>query len=66
MVVRPGLTVIRISAGGRGGLGEWDQAAMQPARQHVTIAVSGAHGGRPVDFHERAQRDLKLAGVTRS
>ncbi|VVN88300.1 putative oxidoreductase CzcO [Pseudomonas fluorescens] len=29
-----------------GVLGEWDQAAMKPGREHVTIAVSGAHGGK--------------------
>ncbi|WP_296256898.1 MULTISPECIES: flavin-containing monooxygenase [unclassified Pseudomonas] len=49
-----------------GVLGEWDQAAMKPGREHVTIAVSGAHGGRTVDFRELAQRGLKLVGVTRS
>nr|WP_314581491.1 NAD(P)/FAD-dependent oxidoreductase [uncultured Pseudomonas sp.] len=49
-----------------GVLGEWDQAAMKPGREHVTIAVSGAHGGRTVDFRELAQRGMKLVGVTRS
>ena len=49
-----------------GVLGEWDQAAMKPGREHVTIAVSGAHGGRTVDFRELAQRGLKLVGVTRA
>ncbi|MFL9672973.1 NAD(P)/FAD-dependent oxidoreductase [Pseudomonas sp. 2822-17] len=49
-----------------GVLGEWDQAAMRPGREHVTIAVSGAHGGRTVDFRELAQRGMKLVGVTRS
>jgi putative flavoprotein involved in K+ transport len=48
-----------------GVLGEWDQAAMKPGREHVTIAVSGAHGGRTVDFRELAQRGMKLVGVTR-
>ena len=49
-----------------GVLGEWDQVAMKPGREHVTIAVSGAHGGRTVDFRELAQRGMKLVGVTRS
>jgi putative flavoprotein involved in K+ transport len=49
-----------------GVLGEWDQAAMKPGREHVTIAVSGAHGGRTVDFRELAQRGMTLVGVTRS
>lgn len=49
-----------------GVLGEWDQAAMKPGREHVTIAVSGAHGGRTVDFRELAQRGMQLVGVTRS
>jgi putative flavoprotein involved in K+ transport len=49
-----------------GVLGEWDQAAMKPGREHVTIAVSGAHGGRTVDFRELAQRGMKLVGVTRA
>jgi putative flavoprotein involved in K+ transport len=49
-----------------GVLGEWDAAAMKPGREHVTIAVSGAHGGRTVDFRELAQRGMKLVGVTRA
>jgi putative flavoprotein involved in K+ transport len=39
---------------------------MKPGREHVTIAVSGAHGGRTVDFRELAQRGMKLVGVTRA
>lgn len=49
-----------------GVLGLWDVAAMQPGREHVTIAVSGAHGGRTVDFRELAQRGLNLVGLTQS
>ena len=33
-----------------GVLGEWDAQAMKPGTEHVTIAVSGAHGGHTVDF----------------
>lgn len=49
-----------------GVLGEWDQAAMKPGREHVTIAVSGAHGGRTVDFRELAHRGMTLVGLTQS
>jgi putative flavoprotein involved in K+ transport len=49
-----------------GVLGEWDQAAMKPGREHVTIAVSGAHGGRTIDFRELAQRGMTLVGLTKS
>ena len=49
-----------------GVLGEWDAAAMKPGREHVTIAVSGAQGGRTVDFRELALRGLNLVGLTRS
>jgi putative flavoprotein involved in K+ transport len=49
-----------------GVLGEWDQAAMKPGREHVTIAVSGAHGGRTVDFRELAYRGMTLVGLTQS
>lgn len=49
-----------------GVLGEWDAAAMKPGREHVTIAVSGAHGGRTVDFRELAQRGLNLVGLTQA
>ncbi len=49
-----------------GVLGLWDAAAMEPGREHVTIAVSGAHGGRTVDFRELAQRGMQLVGLTQS
>lgn len=42
-----------------GVLGLWDIAAMSPGTEHVTIAVSGAYGGRTMDF-----RRLGNAGVT--
>jgi len=42
-----------------GVLGKWDQPPEQTNGPHVTIAVSGAHGGHTVDF-----RDLANAGVT--
>ncbi|VVN40574.1 hypothetical protein PS639_05337 [Pseudomonas fluorescens] len=49
-----------------GVLGEWDQAAMKPGREHVTIAVSGAHGGKTIDFRELAQQGMTLVGLTQS
>ena len=33
-------------------------------REHVTIAVSGAYGGRTVDFRKFAQRGMTLLGMT--
>jgi putative flavoprotein involved in K+ transport len=42
-----------------GALGMWNAAAISPAMAHVTIAVSGAHGGHTVDF-----RDLAASGIT--
>ena len=49
-----------------GVLGEWDQVAMKPGREHVTIAVSGAHGGRTVDFRGLAHRGMTLVGLTQA
>ncbi|NVK42196.1 MAG: NAD(P)-binding domain-containing protein [Oceanospirillaceae bacterium] len=49
-----------------GVLGEWDAAAMKPGTEHVTIAVSGAHGGRTVDFRELAHDGMTLVGLTKS
>lgn len=44
-----------------GVLGEWDARA-EPGIEHITIAVSGAHGGRTVDFREFAARGMTLLG----
>lgn len=49
-----------------GVLGEWDAAVMKPGREHVTIAVSGAHGGHTVDFRGLAHRGMTLVGLTQS
>lgn len=49
-----------------GVLGEWDAAAMKPGTEHVTIAVSGAHGGQTVDFRALAHNGITLVGLTRS
>jgi putative flavoprotein involved in K+ transport len=45
-----------------GVLNKWDAEAPAPDAQHVTIAVSGAHGGRTVDFRELAARGMELVG----
>jgi len=47
-----------------GVLGKWDLATVDPATAHVTISVSGAHGGHSVDFREYAARGLNLLGMT--
>ncbi len=49
-----------------GVLGKWDAAAMEPGREHVTIAVSGAHGGNTVDFRQLAAKGITLVGRTES
>ncbi len=45
-----------------GVLNKWDAAAPRPDAAHVTIAVSGARGGRTVDFRELAARGMRLVG----
>jgi putative flavoprotein involved in K+ transport len=49
-----------------GVLGLWDIAAMKPGTEHVTIAVSGAHGGHTVDFRALAAQGITLVGMTQS
>src|SRR6202012_4046759 len=49
-----------------GGLGKWDLDAPPEGAEHVTIAVSGAHGGNTVDFRDFAARGMTLVGLTRS
>lgn len=48
-----------------GVLGEWDAEMMKPGTEHVTIAVSGANGGKTIDFRELAHRGMTLVGRTR-
>jgi putative flavoprotein involved in K+ transport len=48
-----------------GVLNKWDAEA-PPTTEHVTIAVSGAHGGYTIDFRRLAQRGLTLLGKTES
>ncbi|MFK8332989.1 flavin-containing monooxygenase [Pseudomonas sp. BJa5] len=49
-----------------GVLGEWDAETMQPGKEHVTIAVSGARGGHTVDFRKLAHQGMTLVGLTQS
>ncbi len=48
-----------------GVLGKWDAEA-EPNMKHVTISVSGAHGGRTVDFRRLAAQGMTLVGLTQS
>jgi putative flavoprotein involved in K+ transport len=47
-----------------GVLGKWDAQAQAPGTEHVTIAVSGAYGGRTVDFRRLAAAGMTLVGRT--
>ena len=48
-----------------GVLGKWDAAATEPGAEHVTISVSGAHGGLTVDFRRLAAQGMTLVGMTK-
>lgn len=47
-----------------GVLGKWQMRTPPAGREHVTIAVSGAHGGETVDFRRFAARGMRLVGMT--
>lgn len=49
-----------------GVLGEWDTKVAAPGTEHITIAVSGAHGGHTVDFRDLAARGITLLGSAAS
>ncbi|HIG37551.1 MAG TPA: FAD-dependent oxidoreductase, partial [Oceanospirillaceae bacterium] len=49
-----------------GVLGLWDLETMEPGKEHVTIAVSGAHGGYTIDFRALAHQGIKLVGLTKA
>lgn len=49
-----------------GVLGKWDAETPGPGTEHVTIAVSGAHGGYTIDFRRLAARGMTLLGLTQS
>ncbi|GFG52272.1 FAD-dependent oxidoreductase [Mycolicibacterium agri] len=46
-----------------GVLGKWDASAPPRGAEHVTIAVSGAHGGHTVDFRSLAADGITLLGL---
>ena len=48
-----------------GVLGIWQAKTPDPNTEHVTIAVSGSHGGQTVDFRRFAQRGMTLLGLTK-
>jgi putative flavoprotein involved in K+ transport len=45
-----------------GVLGLWDAPVSDPPARHVTIAVSGAHGGQTIDFRRLAAQGVTLLG----
>ncbi|MEQ1522058.1 MAG: NAD(P)/FAD-dependent oxidoreductase [Aestuariivirga sp.] len=47
-----------------GVLGKWEAAAPPEGREHVTIAISGADGGKTVDFRNFAAGGMTLLGRT--
>lgn len=47
-----------------GVLGLWDAEVPAHGAEHVTIAVSGAHGGQTVDFRALAGRGVELVSRT--
>jgi putative flavoprotein involved in K+ transport len=47
-----------------GVLGKWDAPTRTPGTEHVTISVSGAHGGETIDFRRLAARGMTLLGRT--
>ncbi|MFR9730660.1 flavin-containing monooxygenase [Saccharopolyspora sp. MS10] len=49
-----------------GVLGLWDADTPPQGARHVTIAVSGAQGGRTVDFRALARTGIELVGMTES
>jgi putative flavoprotein involved in K+ transport len=46
-----------------GVLGKWQMKTPPAGKAHVTIAVSGAYGGRKVDFRQFAERGMTLLGM---
>ncbi len=47
-----------------GVLGKWDLLAPPEGKEHVTIAVSGADGGKTVDYRYLAAEGMTLVGRT--
>lgn len=49
-----------------GVLGKWDAEVAEPGTEHITISVSGAYGGRTIDFRRLASQGMTLVGLTHS
>jgi putative flavoprotein involved in K+ transport len=49
-----------------GVLGKWQMKTPPAGKEHVTISVSGAHGGETVDFRRHAERGMVLVGMTQA
>ncbi len=49
-----------------GKLGKWQMKTPPAGREHVTIAVSGAYGGKTIDFRKFAERGMNLVGMTQN
>lgn len=47
-----------------GVLGKWNADTPPAGAEHVTIAVSGAEGGKTIDFRSLGHRGLTLLGMT--
>lgn len=47
-----------------GVLGKWNADSPGPGTEHVTIAVSGAEGGKTIDFRKLAHDGMTLLGMT--
>lgn len=47
-----------------GVLGKWDAPAPRPGTEHIAIAVSGAGGGKTIDFRRLASERMNLVGLT--
>ena len=47
-----------------GKLGKWQLKTPPAGKEHVTIAVSGAYGGKTIDFRKFADRGMVLLGMT--
>ena len=45
-----------------GALGKWNAKTVDAGQEHVTIAVSGAHGGLTIDFRDLAAQGITLLG----
>ena len=54
------------SSGGWGFSASGMPRLLEPGAEHVTISVSGAHGGNTVDFRRLAAQGMTLVGRTES